>query len=59
MPPATAENYRNKIAVFLKWYADRGYERGIPDEGQATDKGAPSWTRICKALLRNDYWCKG
>lgn len=59
MPTATAENYRNKIAVFLKWYADRGYERGIPDEGPATDKGAPSWTRICKSLLRNDYWCKG
>lgn len=59
MPPATAENYRNKIAVFLKWYAERGYERGIPDEGPATDKGTPSWTRICKALLRNDYWCKG
>lgn len=59
MPPATAENYRNKIAVFLKWYADRGYEHGIPDEGPATDKGTPSWTRICKALLRNDYWCKG
>ena len=20
---------------------------------------APSWRRICKSLLRNDYWCKG
>jgi predicted phosphoadenosine phosphosulfate sulfurtransferase len=59
MPPATAEHYRDKIAVFLKWYADRGYERGIPDEGAATDRNTPSWTRICKALLRNDYWCKG
>ena len=19
----------------------------------------PSWRRICKTLLRNDYWCKG
>jgi predicted phosphoadenosine phosphosulfate sulfurtransferase len=59
MPPQTAEHYRNKIAVFLKWYRDRGYARGIPDEGPMTDKGQPSWTRICKALLRNDYWCKG
>jgi predicted phosphoadenosine phosphosulfate sulfurtransferase len=59
MPPATAENYRNKIAVFLKWYQDRGYPNGIPDEGSANGKGSPSWTRICKALLRNDYWCKG
>jgi predicted phosphoadenosine phosphosulfate sulfurtransferase len=58
-PPATADHYRNKIAVFLKWYQDRGYPRGIPDEGVATDKNLPSWTRVCNALLRNDYWCKG
>ena len=59
MPPTTAENFRNKIAVFLKWYQDRGYSQGIPDEGPAADRNTPSWTRICKALLRNDYWCKG
>lgn len=59
MPEKTAEQYRNKIAVFLKWYEERGYRYGIPDEGPMTDKGTPSWTRICKALLRNDYWCKG
>lgn len=59
MPPATAEHYRNKIAVFLKWYRDRGYPNGIPDAGSATDKSAPSWTRVVKAMLRNDYWCKG
>jgi len=59
MPPSTAEHYRNKIAVFLKWYQDRGYSRGIPDDGSATDRNTPNWTRICKALLRNDYWCKG
>lgn len=59
MPPSTAEHYRDKIAVFLKWYADRGFESGIPDDGSATDRNTPSWTRICKALLRNDYWCKG
>jgi predicted phosphoadenosine phosphosulfate sulfurtransferase len=58
MPEATCEHYKNKIAVFLKWYHDRGYPNGIPDEGDMT-KGAPSWKRICKALLRNDYWCKG
>lgn len=59
MPPSTAEHYRNKIAVFLKWYRDRGYPSGIPDEGSSTDKDSPSWTRVCKSLLRNDYWCKG
>lgn len=59
MPDKTADNFKDKIAVFLKWYKDRGYPDGIPDEGQMTDKSSPSWTRICKALLRNDYWCKG
>lgn len=59
MPERTSDNFKDKIAVFLKWYADRGYPNGIPDEGPMTDKSNPSWTRICKALLRNDYWCKG
>jgi len=58
MPPSTAEHYRNKIAVFIKWFRDRGYPDGIPDEGPI-EKGSPNWMRICKALLRNDYWCKG
>lgn len=59
MPAPTAEHYKNKISVFLKWYEDRGYPNGIPDDGAMTDRSTPSWTRICKALLRNDYWCKG
>lgn len=59
MPKATQEHYKNKIAVFLKWYEDRGYPNGIPDEGALNSKSAPSWKRICKAILRNDYWCKG
>jgi predicted phosphoadenosine phosphosulfate sulfurtransferase len=59
MPPTTREHYKDKVAVFLKWYQDRGYPNGIPDAGPMNEKGQPSWTRICKALLRNDYWCKG
>lgn len=59
MPEPTAEHYRNKIAVFLQWYAERGYGAGIPDEGPANLKGSPSWTRICKMLLRNDFHAKG
>jgi len=58
MPAKTKIHYENKVAVFLKWYADRGYPNGIPDDGPMT-KEEPSWKRICKALLRNDYWCKG
>lgn len=62
LPPSTAEHYRNKIAVFLRWYQERGYPNGIPDEADPkleASKEAPSWRRVCKALLRNDYWCKG
>lgn len=65
MPDRTREHYENKIAVFLKWWADRGYPNGIPDEMPLDLENAPgghrkpSWRRICKALLRNDYWCKG
>jgi predicted phosphoadenosine phosphosulfate sulfurtransferase len=58
MPKKASEHYKDKIAVFLKWYRDRDYPGGIPDDGPL-DKSAPSWKRICKALLRNDYWCKG
>ena len=62
MPKATREHFEDKIAVFLRWYELRGYPNGIPDEAPAEEeasKKTPSWRRICKALLRNDYWCKG
>lgn len=62
MPPKTKLHYQNKISVFVKWWMERGYENGIPDEGDyklEADKKIPSWRRVCKSLLRNDYWCKG
>lgn len=58
MPEPTAEHYRTKIAVFLRWYSQRGYMDGIPDDGPL-DKKHPSWFRICKTLLSYDYYCKG
>ena len=60
-PPKTREHYKNKIAVYLKWWMQRGYENGIPDEADIkleNNGKAPSWRRVCKTLLRNDYWCK-
>lgn len=62
MPKPTAEHYKDKVAVFLRWWELRGYPDGIPDAAEPKEeaaKRAPSWRRICKALLRNDYWCKG
>lgn len=62
MPKQTKEHYENKIALFQKWWIDRGYPDGIPDEADykmEQDRKAPSWRRVCKSLLRNDFWCKG
>jgi len=64
MPAAAREHYGDKIAVFLRWWQIRGY-LFIPDaqpprlESGIDGPRRPSWRRICKALLRNDYWCKG
>ncbi len=61
MPPKTAEHYRDKISVWLNWYCtNKGYTIDtIPDElpGDTGSQDMPSWRRICKVLLRNDYWC--
>lgn len=62
MPPITQKHYKIKIYKFIQWWEERGYKEGIPDEAPQileSEKNVPSWRRICKVLLRNDYWCKG
>lgn len=62
MPESMAEHYRAKIHIFLRWYSEKGYSNGIPDEADPkleAARKAPSWRRIAKMLLRNDYWAKG
>jgi predicted phosphoadenosine phosphosulfate sulfurtransferase len=62
LPEKTKEHYLNKIYTFEKWWNERGYEKEIPDEAPKileSKKLAPSWRRVCKSLLRNDFWCKG
>ena len=62
MPPKTQEHYKNKIYKFVQWWKERGYPDGIPDEADyqvEQKKDVPSWRRVCKSLLRNDFWCKG
>jgi predicted phosphoadenosine phosphosulfate sulfurtransferase len=60
LPPKIQEHYKNKIAVFIHWWRDRGVE--MQDDGplrKGDDGCHANWKRICKALLRNDFWCKG
>jgi len=62
IPDITKDHYLNKIYTFNKWWENRGYPLGIPDEAPyilESKKLVPSWRRVCKSLLRNDYWCKG
>ena len=61
MPPYLAEHYREKINKFIKWWDGEGVKE-IPDMADPKMEAArkvPSWRRICKVLLKNDYWCKG
>lgn len=62
LPPKTKEHYQNKILIFCKFWEERGYPEGIPDEIDyrlEAERKAPSWRRVCKSLLRNDFWMKG
>lgn len=62
MPTKTREHYENKVFKFIEWWKEKGYQSGIPDTADYSlevKRKAPSWRRICKSLLRNDYWCKG
>jgi predicted phosphoadenosine phosphosulfate sulfurtransferase len=62
MPPQMEQHYADKILLFQRWWMNRGYPDGIPDEAPyalEAKRLAPSWRRVCKTLLRNDYWGKG
>lgn len=62
LPEKSKEHFSNKIYLYEKWWLKRGYEDGLPDEADLSLESArkvPSWRRICKTLLRNDYWSKG
>jgi predicted phosphoadenosine phosphosulfate sulfurtransferase len=61
MPKKTREHYSIRFKKFIHGWHDRGYD-GIPDEAPPELESkcwAPSWRRLCRVLLRNDYWCKG
>jgi len=62
MPEVTRKHYTKRFNSWLRGWHDRGYRSGIPDAApRELEKKmwAPSWRRMCKVLLRNDWWCKG
>ena len=57
-------NYKSETKKYLGGYDNTYYVSGsgIPDEADyrlEQERKVPSWRRVCKSLLRNDYWCKG
>lgn len=61
LPPHMQKHYRTRFKKFISGWKQRGYDR-IPEEAPPELEAkcwAPSWRRMCKVLLRNDYWCKG
>lgn len=62
LPKPTRDHYILKFRVFIKGWRGRGYVEGIPDEAPKVLEDAywaPSYRRLCKVLLRNDWHCKG
>lgn len=61
MPGKTQRHYKERFKKFINGWQDRGYLI-IPDEAPEDLESkcwVPSWRRMCKVILRNDYWCKG
>lgn len=61
LPAPTREHFVERFRVFIKGWRGRGYD-AIPDEAPRVLENkhwAPSWRRLAKVLLRNDWWCKG
>ena len=62
MPPYLRDHYLKKINKFLQYWSKHGFKDDIPETSDTqleAQRKAPSWRRICKVLLKNDYWCKG
>jgi predicted phosphoadenosine phosphosulfate sulfurtransferase len=60
LPKKTREHYKKRFKKFISGWQDRGYQN-IPDEAPIELENkcwSPSWRRMAKCILRNDYWCK-
>jgi predicted phosphoadenosine phosphosulfate sulfurtransferase len=61
LPAPMQENYRQRFIKFIAGWKKRGYVE-IPDfapHDLEVKQWAPSWRRMCRCILRNDFYCKG
>jgi len=61
LPKITQENYKERFEKFIAGWLQRGY-KFIPDKAPHSLEvkcWAPSWRRMARCILRNDYYCKG
>ena len=61
LPKKTQEHYKERFVKFISGWKRRGYDT-IPDKAPhdlEVKCWAPSWKRMARVVLRNDYYCKG
>lgn len=61
LPVPVRDSYRGRFVKFISGWKNRGYS-AIPDEAPhdlEVKCWAPSWRRMCRCILRNDFYCKG
>ena len=61
LPLKTQKHYKHRFEKFIAGWMQRGYTK-IPDQAPhdlEIKSWAPSWKRMSRCILRNDYYCKG
>lgn len=61
LPNKIQDHYRERFTKFIVGWKKRGYDK-IPDQAPhdlEVKCWAPSWKRMARCILRNDYYCKG
>jgi predicted phosphoadenosine phosphosulfate sulfurtransferase len=61
LPIKMQHHYKERFIKFIVGWVKRGYSK-IPDEAPhdlEVKCWAPSWKRMARCILRNDYYCKG
>lgn len=61
LPKKMQKHYKERFIKFFVGWKKRGYDF-MPDEAPHSlevKSWAPSWKRLSRTILRNDYYCKG